>query len=433
MAAPAVIFDGVWKKFRRGERHDSLRDLVPAAVKRLVRGRRDVDQLDDQEFWALRDLSFEVRPGEALGIIGPNGAGKSTTLKLLTKILKPTKGRCEVRGRVGALIELAAGFHPDLTGRENVYLQGAIMGMSRADTTKRFDAIVAFAGVEEFIDTQVKRYSSGMQARLGFAIAAHLDPDVLLIDEVLSVGDYSFQQKCHERLERFRHEGVPIVFVSHNLQAIASLAGGVLLLRPRCEPVVGPTAQVLSLYRSPPSAVAGDRVVLKQATLRSSDGLSVPQTVRPAAGLVLDAAIEARASLPRCCVGVEVVRQDGTVMFAGSPAFEGAAPIDVPADSRLDVRIAFRANVLKGVYTIHLHLVDDTRTWPPLALRSVAEFTVHETTRVGGVAELEPVFTMAIRHSGSIESEQPCGSHNGEPHVGRLAGDSTPHSQLARA
>src|SRR4051812_30002187 len=217
-----VVFDHVWKKFRRGERHDSLRDLVPAMASRLLR-RRPADALSEQEFWAVRDVSFEVGPGEALGIVGPNGAGKSTILKLLTKILRPTRGRMDMQGRVGALIEVAAGFHPDLTGRENVFLQGAIMGMPRSEIARKFDAIVDFSGVDEFIDTPVKRYSSGMNARLGFAIAAHLDPDVLLIDEVLSVGDVGFQERCVTRMRELLARGVPLVFVSHNLAAVVDL------------------------------------------------------------------------------------------------------------------------------------------------------------------------------------------------------------------
>jgi lipopolysaccharide transport system ATP-binding protein len=221
MEAP-VVFDSVWKKFRRGERHDSLRDLVPALVRRSFR-RSQEEALASEEFWAVEDVSFETPAGEALGIIGPNGAGKSTTLKLLTKILRPTRGRAAVRGRVGALIEVAAGFHPDLTGRENVYLQGAIMHMKRAEIARKFDEIVDFAGLAPFIDTPVKRYSSGMNARLGFSIAAHLEPHVLLIDEVLAVGDMGFQQRCIERMHAFKRQGVAIVFVSHNLQAVATL------------------------------------------------------------------------------------------------------------------------------------------------------------------------------------------------------------------
>ncbi len=197
---PGIVFDGVWKKFQRGERHDSLRDLIPATMRRLGRRAVEADELDAGDFWVVRDMSFTVRPGECLGIIGGNGAGKSTTLKLLTGILRPTRGSIEVVGRVGSLIEVSAGFHPDLSGRENVFLQGAIMGMSHATIRRRFDEIVEFAGVSEFIDMAVKRYSSGMNARLGFAIAAHLDPDVLIIDEVLAVGDIGFQQRAFGRL-----------------------------------------------------------------------------------------------------------------------------------------------------------------------------------------------------------------------------------------
>jgi lipopolysaccharide transport system ATP-binding protein len=229
MSAPRVVFDRVWKKFRRGERHDSLRDLLPSVVTRVAR-RAKGDELEDQEFWVLRDVSFTVETGQALGIIGANGAGKSTTLKLLTKILRPTRGHAHVKGRIGALIEIAAGFHPDLTGRENVFLQGAIMGMRRDEIERKFDEIVDFAGVSEFIDTPVKRYSSGMNARLGFAIAAHLEPDVLIIDEVLSVGDFKFQSRAFNKVSELVRREIPVVVVSHQLDQIAALCSHAILL-----------------------------------------------------------------------------------------------------------------------------------------------------------------------------------------------------------
>src|SRR6187549_3154548 len=229
MSSSVITFDRVWKKFERGEGHNSLRDLVPAVLSKFWRP-KPADELQDQQFWAVRDVSFEVRPGEALGIIGPNGAGKSTSLKLLTRIMRPTRGSCSIVGRTGALIEVAAGFHPDLTGRENVFLQGAIMGMKRADIVRKMDAIVEFSGLNDFIDTQVKRYSSGMNARLGFSIAANLEPDALVIDEVLAVGDMAFQQKCIDRMEDFKRAGVAIVFVSHNLQAVSTLCNHALFL-----------------------------------------------------------------------------------------------------------------------------------------------------------------------------------------------------------
>ena len=245
--APAVVFDRVSKKFRRGEPHQTLFTLVPALARRLI-GRRSPAGVD-QEFWALRDVSFEVSAGEALGIIGLNGCGKSTTLRILSRIIRPTSGRCAIRGRVGVLIELAAGFHPDLTGRENIYLQGAVMGMKRDAIAAAFDAIVDFAGIPEFIDTPVKRYSSGMNARLGFSIAAHLDPDVLVIDEVLGVGDGRFQERCLERLRVLKARGVTLVFVSHNLQAVEMLCDRTLLLGRGEVQFLGDPRTAAALYR----------------------------------------------------------------------------------------------------------------------------------------------------------------------------------------
>ena len=229
MAEPRIVFDHVWKSFRRGQSHDSLRDLLPAAISGLL-GRKAASARPSREFWALKDLSFEVKPGEILGIIGSNGAGKSTTLKILNRIMDPTSGVASAVGRIGALIEVSAGFHQDLTGRQNVFLQGAIMGMRKAEVERKFDAIVDFAGVADFIDTPVKRYSSGMNARLGFSIAAHLEPDVLIIDEVLAVGDYAFQTKAFSRIKEMAHGGAPVVLVSHQLERVMELCTKAILL-----------------------------------------------------------------------------------------------------------------------------------------------------------------------------------------------------------
>lgn len=230
MSGGQVRFEGVSKKFKRGERFDSLRDLVPAMGRAMFGKRTPESELGRQEFWAVRDVSFGVTPGEALGIIGPNGAGKSTILKILTKLMKPTLGAAEVRGRVGSLLEIGGSLHPDLTGRENVYLQGSIMGMPRAEIERKFDEIVEFSGISEFIDTPVKRYSSGMHARLGFSVAAHLETDVLIIDEVLAVGDTAFQRKAFDRMEDMVARGVPTVIVSHQLERVATLCTHAILL-----------------------------------------------------------------------------------------------------------------------------------------------------------------------------------------------------------
>ena len=218
-------FDRVSKKYRIY--HQSEEGKSQHGLGRIVhrlRGNWD-------NFWALRDVSFEVERGEALGIIGQNGAGKSTILKLLYNITTPSKGTIRVNGRLAALIEVASGFHPELTGRENVFLNGSLLGMKRSEIRKKLDSIVDFAGVSAFIDTPVKRYSSGMYLRLGFSIAAHLDPDILLLDEVLAVGDAVFQTKCIERIQQLRNAGTTIVFVSHNLSAVQSLCDRVFLLR----------------------------------------------------------------------------------------------------------------------------------------------------------------------------------------------------------
>lgn len=224
MSAPPVLFDHVTKRFVRGESHDSLRDLL-ARMASFGRGGRKRSY-----FNAVDDVTFEVAQGEALGIIGPNGSGKSTLLKLLTGIYVPTSGRAVVEGRVAPLIEVGAGFHPDLSGRENIFLNGSISGMTKAEIKGLFDEIVEFSGLADFLDTPVKRYSSGMYMRLGFAIAAHIPSDVLVVDEVLAVGDIGFRARCIERMHALKQAGRTILFVSHSPYQVRSLCDRVLYL-----------------------------------------------------------------------------------------------------------------------------------------------------------------------------------------------------------
>ena len=228
MQQVAVRVDNVSKRFRLGESHNSVRELFSSTVRRLM-GREGVRPRRD-EFWALQDISFSLGSGEAVGIIGPNGAGKSTMLKLLAGILRPNTGSITVTGRLAALIEVGAGFHGDLTGRENIFLNGAILGMSRAEIQQKLDAIVAFAGLDRFLDTPVKRYSSGMYARLGFSIAAHVNPDVLLVDEVLSVGDAIFRLRCLERMRELVRQGATLIFVTHNLDQMHAVCPRAIVL-----------------------------------------------------------------------------------------------------------------------------------------------------------------------------------------------------------
>ncbi len=244
----SVTFEQVWKQYQIGSKHDSLRDALPALVARLT-GRAPATTVHDGEFWALRDVSFHVQRGETLGIIGPNGAGKSTILKLLSRICKQTKGHIRVDGVLAALIEVGAGFHPDLTGRENIYLNGTIMGLRHKQIDRLFDSIVHFSELERFLEMPVKRYSSGMAVRLGFAIAAHTHPEILLVDEVLAVGDLSFQQKCYQRILDLKANGTTILFISHNLEAVQRLCDRVLLLEQGMVLRDGAPAETILYYR----------------------------------------------------------------------------------------------------------------------------------------------------------------------------------------
>lgn len=230
-------------------------------------------QHSDPAFWALKDVSFEVRRGEVLGIIGRNGAGKSTLLKILSRITEPTSGRIGIKGRVASLLEVGTGFHPELTGRENVYLNGAILGMSRVEVKQKFDEIVAFAEVEKFLDSPVKRYSSGMYVRLAFAVAAHLEPDILIIDEVLAVGDAEFQKKCLGKMQNVSGEGRTVLFVSHNMQAVRTLCPRSLLLVNGHSKMNGPTNEVASRYlESTPSQEIDGLTAVNDARLRRGSG-----------------------------------------------------------------------------------------------------------------------------------------------------------------
>jgi lipopolysaccharide transport system ATP-binding protein len=226
MSDVVVRVDNLGKRYRIGrrQRYRTLRDSISetaAAPLRWLRRRGPAEAAD--HLWALREVSFEVRRGEAVGVIGRNGAGKSTLLKVLSQITEPTTGEVEIRGRVGSLLEVGAGFHPELTGRENVFLNGAVLGMKRAEIVRKFDEIVAFAEIERFIDTPVKRYSSGMYMRLAFAVAAHLEPDILIVDEVLAVGDAAFQKKCLGKMGEVANGDRTVLFVSHNMQTVANL------------------------------------------------------------------------------------------------------------------------------------------------------------------------------------------------------------------
>lgn len=244
-------FDHVSKRYRVRQEPETNAKQHPL-VRKLKSLRRST-----QDFWAVRDVCFEVERGEALGIIGHNGAGKSTILKLLSNITTPTSGEITINGRLSALIEVGSGFHPELTGRENTYLNGSILGMSRREISEKLDRIVEFAGIKQFIDTPVKRYSSGMYVRLGFSIAAHLDPDILLLDEVLAVGDAAFQAKCLQRINELKQSGTTIVFISHDLGAVERVCDRVLLMKSGKIIKSGTAREVIEAYQSAADLSAG--------------------------------------------------------------------------------------------------------------------------------------------------------------------------------
>ena len=245
----AVVAEGLSKRYKIGEYragYQTLRDTLAHAARRALRLEHVDHSLED--LWALKDVSFTITEGEVVGFIGRNGSGKSTLLKILTRITSPTEGTASIRGRVGSILEVGTGFHPELTGRENTYLNGAILGMKRREIQAKFDEIVAFSGIEKFIDTPVKRYSSGMYVRLAFAVAAHLDPEVLIIDEVLAVGDYEFQQRCMGRIEEISSSGRTVIFVSHDMSAITRLCDRAYWLEGGHLVQGGPSEDVVSAY-----------------------------------------------------------------------------------------------------------------------------------------------------------------------------------------
>src|SRR5919106_2881144 len=387
MTANAIEINDLSKRYMLGEDQPgrSLRETLASAVRRL--GRRDARQRD--EIWSLRNVTFDVAEGNALGVIGRNGAGKSTLLKILSRITEPTEGIVRTRGRVAALLEVGTGFHPELTGRENVYLNGAILGMSRRDTARRFDEIVSFAGGERFVDTPVKRYSSGMYLRLAFAVAAHLEPDILIVDEVLAVGDAQFQRKCLGKMGEVSGEGRTVLLVSHNMGAVTALATRVLWLEDGRVRAIGEPSDVVAAYLSEGHATdepgyadlrnpalrqgvpkrTHKEVLVEHARLVDGDGETTSVFFE---GEPMRIELGMRSSAPASCleVVVRVTTMDGTLVFTLTSGLMDVdiepgpfeLPIDIPA---LPLR--------RGTYQFDFYVLT---TLPQDDLRSVLEFEI---------------------------------------------------------
>jgi len=335
-----IEIEGIGKRYKLGahkEPYLSLRDSIArkahsisSAVSRLTKdqGQRTKDKghSPPEDFWALRDVSFSVNAGEAVGIIGRNGAGKSTLLKILSQITPPTEGKITCRGRIASLLEVGTGFHPELTGRENIFMNGAILGMSRAEITRKFDEIVAFAELDKFLDTPVKRYSSGMYVRLAFAVAAHLEPEILVVDEVLAVGDAEFQRKCLGKMNEVAKGGRTVLFVSHNMQAIRLLCSRCVLLQDGGLLASGGTESVASYYltattictseKSWPLEEAPGDDMLKLLNLRvvSHEGFTSNE-FESDKDIFVEMIIDVRSLHSALRVGFELLWRDGTVVF----------------------------------------------------------------------------------------------------------------------
>ena len=378
---PIIRARNLSKRYRlgRGESYHTLREGIvrsfgaPARMARAMFSRATQaghGREAERHVWALRDVSFDVMPGEVLGLIGRNGAGKSTLLKVLSRITEPSAGRVEIYGRVGSLLEVGTGFHLELTGRENIFLSGAILGMTRAEIQRKFDEIVAFAEVEKFVDTPVKHYSSGMHVRLGFSVAAHLEPEILLVDEVLAVGDAAFQKKCLGKMGDVARAGRTIIFVSHNMASIESLCSSCLLINAGRLEAQGEPAQIAMRYMAAELSGAGGARSLADHPARRADSTPAMTSIRllsegeqPSGvvrmGAPLRATVEFRAPRPiRPVLGLNLRTAEGASLFGVSNRWtnEGA---DTPRVATGTITCAFDSlPLMPGTYQIDVHLGD---------------------------------------------------------------------------
>jgi lipopolysaccharide transport system ATP-binding protein len=377
MSDIAIRIEHLYKRYEIGavrQRYTTLCDQLSDGLKGLL-GRNGHRRSSENIIWALKDVSFEVKQGEIVGIIGRNGAGKSSLLKILTRITEPTAGRAEIYGRVGSLLEVGTGFHPELTGRENIYLNGAILGMRKAEIDYKFDEIVAFAEVEKFIDTPVKRYSSGMYVRLAFAVAAHLEPEILLVDEVLAVGDVAFQNKCLGRMGDVARGGRTVLFVSHNMAAMASLTHRSVWLEGGEIRAIGSTQEVLESYLNsmesdsqsvgfvsltarprPENGIVAPRAQLEWVGTRDREG-NQRNIFAEGAPIVIELGFKVhnKSRNLEFGIGVKSLQHKEDLFLVPSPIYEPFLP-----EGRYCVRMSVDPNYLKvGSYTLVLKMFAD--------------------------------------------------------------------------
>ena len=356
---PAISVRGLGKEYtivHKGTQHATLAEQVLASMKSPFK------RVERESFWALRDVSFDVKKGDVVGIFGKNGAGKSTLLKILSQIAEPTEGAIDLYGQVGSLLEVGTGFHPELTGRENIYLNGAILGMRRKEIQRQFDAIVQFAGVEKFLDTPVKRYSSGMYVRLAFAVAAHLNPEILIVDEVLAVGDAEFQKKCIGKMQDVSQgQGRTVLFVSHNMAAVRQLCTSAIYLKSGRIVRQGNTEEVLDLYNATRERAYVTREAnahgLSFVDLELRDAVTGARTEAPVFNrdYVMIAHVRVKEALTHAALNLRVYDEMNNKVTSIGTVEEGLGPITMEGDLRVKYRLP-RLGLYPGRYTVGLEV-----------------------------------------------------------------------------
>jgi lipopolysaccharide transport system ATP-binding protein len=367
---------------RNAAKGDGLRHAIEKAMRAPLawlrsRWQKDLKEVD---FWALKDISIEIKRGEVVGIIGRNGAGKSTLLKLLSRITVPTEGRIRIDGRIASLLEVGTGFHPELTGRENIYLNGAILGMTRAEIIRKFDEIVEFSEIAEFLDTPVKRYSSGMYVRLAFSVAAHLDPEILIVDEVLAVGDTSFQKKCLAKIRSFAESGRTVLYVSHNLDTMRNLCKRLIWIKNGRLHQDGPLEEVVESYLNSIATESTHSfanqeygLTIQKVELRNSEG-ETSNVFLPGEDLIVDISYDALKRVERPLIAVGVVGLNGSC-FTSNMLLDGQAPDFIEGEGR--IRCTFKAiPLLPQSYTVKMSIRASTVTDMIVPYREVAFFKV---------------------------------------------------------
>lgn len=418
--ATPIELSHVWKRYYISSQHDSLRDAIPSLLKRWIG--RDGHKPAEEGFWALKDVSFEVRRGETVGIIGHNGAGKSTILKLLSRIIRQTRGTAAVHGRLAALIELGGGFHPDLSGAENIYLQGTMLGLPRREVARVYDDIVAFSELDKFLEMPVKRYSSGMVVRLGFAIAAQVRPEVMLIDEVLAVGDLAFQQKCFRQIGELRQRGTTMIFISHNLEAVQKLCDRVLWLEHGQVQAEGVPAWIVRQYRT--SVLSGSLksaesrrllvqgngpLQIRNVALLGKDGAPI-EALEMGEPLRIEVSFSATRPIEQPEVRISLERLDGLLCHATSTRSGGLLAERLEGEGTVTLEYP-TVNLLPNLYQVTVEMFEANNPVPLTAVRQGCYFQIDADPHEQGAVHLDHVW--ALRVGARQEGVSPRAQGNG--------------------